>query len=367
VHTATRTAKPLKMAVSVASRMNLALVARRASIVFMSPKTVLRCLSTSGVPPSSPDKPATPRAQSTPPAKVKPAGAYNNTLLGIDEEYWHRPGVWDDKNLTSLRSANQAWASRLKADGFFAEDQRKGHAPKILWIGCSDARVPANEMIGEAPGNVFVHRNIANQVVNTDFNCMSVIQYAVDVLQVKHIIVCGHYDCGGVKAALVNMDHSSPLENWLRNIRDIHQHHFAELSAIKDLPSRQRRLVEISTIEQCLNIFKTAAVQRRRVATHLQSQEPGSRITFAEPVVHAFVYDPDTGDLKKMDVDFKNYMRTYSDVFNLYNVGASGPVPAGSAADADISSQSASASLSISDIIHDSLVEEGAIDGEKKK
>lgn len=260
-------------------------------------------------------------------------------------------------------SANHAWASRLKSEGFFAEDKRKGHAPKILWIGCSDARVPANEMIGEAPGNVFVHRNIANQVVNTDFNCMSVIQYAVDVLQVKHIIVCGHYDCGGVKAALVNADHSSPLENWLRNIRDIHQHHFAELSTIKDLETRQRRLVEISTIEQCLNIFKTAAVQRRRVATHLLSQDPDSRIKFSEPVVHAFVYDPDTGDLKKLAVNFKEYMRTYSDVFNLYSVGpgeSGSPLPPGEAYE---KTQHAS----ISEIIHDSLVEEGAIDNEKKK
>ena len=92
-------------------------------------------------------------------------------------------------------------------------------------LGCSDARVPANEIIGEPPGSVFVHRNIANMVVNTDFNCMSVIQYAVDVLQVKHIIVCGHYDCGGVKAALTNTDHRSPLENWLRNIRDTYRLH----------------------------------------------------------------------------------------------------------------------------------------------
>jgi len=335
------------MSLSIVSRS--VFYARRASLSLVSPKTaVLRGLSTTG---SSADKP-----QSTEPKRVE---AY--TKLGISEEYWNRPGVWDDKNLSSLRGANQAWASRMKAEGFFAEDQRKGHAPKILWIGCSDARVPANEMIGEAPGSVFVHRNIANQVVSTDFNCMSVIQYAVDVLQVKHIIVCGHYDCGGIKAALVNMDHSSPLENWLRNIRDIHQHHFAELSAIPDLPARQRRLVEISTIEQCLNIFKTAAVQRRRVATHLESQEPGSRIKFAQPVVHAFVYDPDTGDLKKLVVDFKEYMRTYSNVFNLYNIANSGDASAAAA------SPSKSELTSISAIIHDSLVDEGEIIAENKE
>jgi carbonic anhydrase len=177
----------------------------------------------------------------------------------IDENYWYRKGVWEEKDLKSLMDANKAWARRkiIEKPEYF-EDHKKGHAPKILWIGCSDARVPANEMIGEPPGSVFVHRNIANQVVNTDVNCMSVIQYAVDVLQVKHIIVCGHYDCGGVKAALTNIDHRSPLENWLRNIRDTYRLHQEELNLITDVRSRQRRLVELNVVEQCLNIFKTA-------------------------------------------------------------------------------------------------------------
>ena len=132
---------------------------------------------------------------------------------------------------------------------FFVE-LGQGHAPKILWIGCSDARVPANELIGEPPGSVFVHRNIANQVVNTDFNCMSVIQYAVDVLKVKHIVVCGHYDCGGIRASLTLKDHSSPLENWLRNIRDISRLHKKEIFEIKDIVQRNKRLVELNAIEQ---------------------------------------------------------------------------------------------------------------------
>ena len=125
-------------------------------------------------------------------------------------------------------------------------------------------------MIGEDPGSVFVHRNIANLVANNDFNCMSVIQYAVDVLKVKHIIVCGHYDCGGVRASLDQLDHKSPLENWLRNIRDIHRLHRAELSRIKEPIARQRRLVELNVIEQCLNIFKTAVVQKRRVEVRVK-------------------------------------------------------------------------------------------------
>jgi len=243
------------------------------------------------------------------------------SMNGIDPDYWNRPGPWDDKNLDSLLNANKAWAqSRVKYDPNFFLDHKKGHAPKILWIGCADARVPANEMIGEPPGSVFVHRNIANMVVNTDFNCMSVIQYAVDVLQVKHIIVCGHYDCGGIRAALEQLDHRSPLENWLRNIRDTYRLHKEELNAIKDLRLRQRRLVELNVIEQCLNIFKTAVVQRRRVQTHLESKDGNSNIKFSEPRVHAFVYEPTTGQATKLKVDFQSYLKDLRQVYDLYRV-----------------------------------------------
>ncbi len=175
----------------------------------------------------------------------------NSLLEMTDEDYVNRPGPWDDRTLSSLLDANKAWSKRMVVEkpDFFKE-MKKGHAPKILWIGCSDARVPANEIIGEPPGSVFVHRNVANMVVNTDFNCMSVIQYAVDVLKVKHIIVCGHYDCGGIRAALEQWDHKSPLENWLRNIRDTYRLHMDELNQIVDLRQRQRRLVELNVIEQ---------------------------------------------------------------------------------------------------------------------
>lgn len=224
-------------------------------------------------------------------------------------------------SIDSLLTANKAWANRMKSnDPMFFEEHKKGHAPKILWIGCSDARVPANEMIGEPPGSVFVHRNIANQVVQTDFNCMSVIQYAVDVLEVKHIIVCGHYDCGGVKAALTNLDHKSPLENWLRNIRDTYRLHKDELDAIKDLKGRQRRLVELNVVEQCLNIFKTAVVQKKRVETHFEALEPGSDIPFSTPVIHAFVYEPTTGEATKLKVDFKQYLTELHDIYDLYKM-----------------------------------------------
>ena len=173
-----------------------------------------------------------------------------------DEEYFNRAGAWDDKDLKSLLNANKEWAKNMaeKTPGFFAELSR-GHAPKILWIGCSDARVPANEIIGEPPGSVFVHRNVANMVISTDVNCMSVLQYAVDVLKVKHIVVCGHYECGGVRAALEPIDHGSPLEGWLRNIKDTYRLHKDELCGIEDLKDRQRRLVELNVEEQvCTNV-----------------------------------------------------------------------------------------------------------------
>jgi carbonic anhydrase len=175
-------------------------------------------------------------------------------MMSDATDFFNRAGPWDDKNLNTLLTANYAWRKRMVIEQpKFFEEIKRGHAPKILWIGCSDARVPANEIIGQPPGSLFVHRNVANMVVNTDSNVMSVIQYGVDYLQVKHIIVCGHYDCGGVKAALTQNDHKAPLENWLRNIRDTYRIHRVELDGITDVPERQRRLVELNVVEQVSN------------------------------------------------------------------------------------------------------------------
>jgi len=246
------------------------------------------------------------------------------------DNYFSRPGPWDESDLSSLLDANKAWSARMTASNpDFFNDFKMGHAPKILWIGCSDARVPANEIIGEPAGSVFVHRNVANMVVNTDFNCMSVIQYAVDVLKVKHIIVCGHYDCGGIRAALEPIDHKSPLENWLRNIRDTYRLHKEELNAIVDSRDRQRRLVELNVVEQCLNIYKTAVVQRRRIDTHSEIGNPGSPHTFAEPRVHAFVYEPTSGRCEKLPVNFSEYIKELRSVYDLYEVKKV-PVPCSS-------------------------------------
>ena len=176
----------------------------------------------SAAPPSTNDNLSPTPIPTSTPSPAPPSSQI--TSPGTDVDYFNRPGPWDERDLSSLLNANKAWSrnmARIKP-GYF-EELSRGHAPKILWIGCSDARVPANEIIGEPPGSVFVHRNVANMVVNTDFNCLSVLQYAVDVLKVKHIIVCGHYDCGGIRAALEPIDHRSPLENWLRNIRDTYR------------------------------------------------------------------------------------------------------------------------------------------------
>lgn len=247
----------------------------------------------------------------------------NSHLSAVDkqkQEYFNRPGPWDEKDLGSLLKANKMWTNRMvQQNPDFFEYNKLGHSPKILWIGCSDARVPANLIIGEPPGSIFVHRNIANMVVSTDVNCMSVIQYAVDVLKVKHIIVCGHYDCGGVKASLENIDHTAPLENWLRNIRDTVRLHMDELMTISDPLERQRKLVEINTIEQCLNIFKTAAVQRRRVETKELIDSGSDQFDFVEPRIHAFVYEPTTGEANKLEVDFKQYLSDLDSIYGIYH------------------------------------------------
>jgi carbonic anhydrase len=166
--------------------------------------------------------------------------------------------------------------------------------------------------MGEDAGNVFVHRNVANMVVNTDTNLMSALQYGVGYLGVQHIIVCGHYECGGVRAAEANNDFVAPLEMWLRNIRDSYAKNAEELDAIDDANERHRRLVDLNCIQQAVNIMKTGAVQKRRKETWLVG-EP-----YIAPLVHAMVFDPNTGDLKALDVDFASYEDELSSVYGLH-------------------------------------------------
>ena len=158
---------------------------------------------------------------------------------------------------------NKAWASeKLSEDPQYFHRLAQLQTPEFLWIGCSDSRVPANEITGTQPGEIFVHRNIANMVVNTDVNLLSVLDYAVNHLKVKHVIVCGHYGCGGVKAATTQQDFKPVLNMWLRNIKDVYRLHREELDVIKDEEKRTDRLVELNVREQVYNLAKTSIIQR---------------------------------------------------------------------------------------------------------
>ncbi len=156
---------------------------------------------------------------------------------------------------------NRAWADSVKAeDPEFFDKLAAQQSPEYLWIGCSDSRVPANQIVGLMPGEVFVHRNVANMVVHTDFNCLTVLQYAVDVLKVKHVLVVGHYGCGGVRAAYENADNGM-IDNWLRNIKDVHHRCSAELNALPDDETRIDRLVELNVREQVAHVVGTTIAQ----------------------------------------------------------------------------------------------------------
>ncbi len=165
------------------------------------------------------------------------------------------------RELQELFDNNRAWADRVRAavPDFF-EQLALQQQPEYLWIGCSDSRVPANEIVGLLPGEIFVHRNVANVVVHTDFNCLSVLQFAVELLRVKHVIVCGHYGCGGITAALVNSD-LGLIDNWLRNVRDVQRSHAEELGRIESREARIERLCELNVAAQVANVCDTTIVR----------------------------------------------------------------------------------------------------------
>jgi carbonic anhydrase len=199
---------------------------------------------------------------------------------------------------------NKNWVAEKKAsDKDFFKDLAKGQSPEYVYIGCSDSRVSTEELMGLKPGEVFVHRNIGNVISNTDFSAMSVIDYAVTHLNVKHIIVCGHYDCGGVKAAMQNKDYGI-LNPWLRNIRDVYRLHKEELDAIWDEDEKFNRLVELNVEEQCLNVIKTAVVQK----TYLHE---------GFPIVHGWIFDVKTGDLIDLNINFAEKLKGIQEIYNL--------------------------------------------------
>lgn len=165
------------------------------------------------------------------------------------------------RSLTELFDNNRAWSERIRrADPEFFTRLSRQQRPRYLWIGCADSRVPANEIVGLLPGELFVHRNIANVVVHSDLNCLSVMQFAVDVLKVEHVIVCGHYGCSGVSAALRN-ERVGLADNWLRHLQDVHSKHDARVAALADTPRRIDRLCELNVIEQVANVCQTTIVR----------------------------------------------------------------------------------------------------------
>jgi carbonic anhydrase len=192
-------------------------------------------------------------------------------------------------SLQALFAQNRVWAdSMLRDDPSFFEKLSYRQRPDCLWIGCSDSRVPANQIVGLMPGDIFVHRNVANVVVHTDLNCLSVIQYAVDVLHVRHVIVCGHYGCGGVAAALRD-ERLGLIDNWLRHVQDVAEKHAEQLGELVGNEERQRRLCELNVIEQALNVRQTTIVE--------DAWRRGHRVT-----LHGWIYGIEDGLLRDLEL-----------------------------------------------------------------
>jgi carbonic anhydrase len=197
------------------------------------------------------------------------------------------------KNLEDLLANNQAWANRIREqDAEFFERLAANQSPDYLWIGCSDSRVPPTNLVGLRPGELFVHRNVANLVVHTDLNCLSVLQFAVEVLQVKHIIVCGHYGCGGVNAALLNLK-LGLIDNWLRHVQDVKEKHVAIIGKIEDADQRLNQLCELNVIEQVVNVCQTTIVQG--------AWEGGQKLA-----VHGWIYGIQDGLLRDLKMQITN-------------------------------------------------------------
>ena len=198
---------------------------------------------------------------------------------------------------------NKQWVeNQLQVDPNYFKDLSQGQNPPLLWIGCSDSRVPANEIIGAKPGEVFVHRNIANMVVHSDMNMLSVLDYAVNALKIKHVIVCGHYGCGGIKAAMGN-NSIGIIDNWIRHIKDVYRLHHAELNAIENETDRFNRFVEVNVIEQVFDLAKTSIVQ--------SAWKSGQELT-----LHGWVYGLNSGFVTDLNVNFSSN-KDLDDVYQL--------------------------------------------------
>jgi carbonic anhydrase len=205
--------------------------------------------------------------------------------------------------LEKIFKNNELWvAEKLALDPNYFENLSQGQAPEFLYIGCSDSRVTAEDLMGAKPGEIFIHRNIANMIISIDLNAMSVINYAVRHLKVKHVIVCGHYECGGVKAAMQSTD-LGILNPWLRNIRDVYRLHQTELDSITNEHQKYNRLIELNVQEQCINLIKTAVIQEAYKERGL--------------TVHGWVFDIHTGKIIDLKIDFEKIL---SDIMKIYKI-----------------------------------------------
>ncbi|WOD07838.1 carbonate dehydratase [Marinomonas sp. GJ51-6] len=206
--------------------------------------------------------------------------------------------------LTELFDKNREWAAKVtEEDPEFFETLSKQQLPEYLWIGCADSRVPANQIVDLLPGEVFVHRNIANVVVHTDLNCLSVIQFAVDVLKVKHIMVVGHYGCGGIKAAMGTEEHGM-IDNWLRHIKDVYRLHKQEIDSIEDEHARFDRMCELNVVEQVANVCQSSIVQNAwRIGQELH--------------VHGWCYSLGNGHIKDLEVTVSNAEESRAQLNNM--------------------------------------------------
>lgn len=207
-------------------------------------------------------------------------------------------------NIEQIFKNNEEWVKeKLAIDSDYFENLSKGQQPEFLYIGCSDSRVTAEDLMGLKPGEAFIHRNIANLVNNVDLSVMSVINYAVRHLKVNHVVVCGHYNCGGVKAAMEPKD-MGILNPWLRNIRDVYRTHKKELNAIENEAARYNRLVELNVQEQCINLIKTAAIQEAYAERKI--------------TVHGWVFDIHTGKLIDLNINFPAILADIMEIYKLY-------------------------------------------------
>jgi carbonic anhydrase len=249
---------------------------------------------------------------------LQPLNSASSRNYSTSKTVWNKE---EHPDITTLLENNRKWVnSTNKKDDTYFPTLGSGQSPKYLYIGCADSRVAVGNLMGIEMGDIFIHRNIANMVVASDISFLSVLSYAVDYLKVQHILVTGHYDCGGVRAAAQQKDSKGQiLDAWLQNIRDVYRIHRVELDSITDEHEKHRRMVELNVQEQCVNVHKTSIVQRRRMESIHENKSGVVDETKMVPQIHGMVFDPSTGVLNKLPIDFTSiYNNELKGTYDLY-------------------------------------------------